>query len=302
MIEEENTLRAASVFHAFHTSGLVRTCLVAAGTAALVSGTVAPTGGATAIVPPRFDHIVVVMEENHSFSDIIGSSSAPYINSLATQGASFTDSFAITHPSQPNYVALFSGATQGLTSDTCPHTFSVNNLGNEVRGAGLSFTGYSESMPSDGFTGCTSGEYARKHSPWTNFSDLPATTNLQFTHFPTTTAGFAALPTLSFVIPNLLDDMHDGTIAQGDTWLRSHIDAYAQWAKTNNSLLVVTWDEDDSSMSNQIPTLFVGAHVTPGNYTEKINHYTVLRTVEDSYGLGHLGSSATATPITDVWN
>jgi acid phosphatase len=64
----------------------------------------------------------------------------------------------------------------------------------------------------------------------------------------------------------------------------------------------VTWDEDDSSMSNQIPTLFVGAHVAPGNYPEKINHYTVLRTLEDAYGLGHLGSSATATPITDVWN
>jgi hypothetical protein len=239
------------------------------------------------------------MEENHSFNDIIGSASAPYLNSLAAQGALFTDSFAVTHPSQPNYVALFSGSTQGLTSDACPHTFTVNNLGNQLRTAGLSFTGYSESMPSDGFTGCTSGEYARKHSPWVNFSDLPASTNLRFADFPT---DFSTLPAVSFVIPNLLDDMHDGTVQQGDTWLRTHMDAYAQWAKANNSLLIVTWDEDDNSQNNQIPTLFVGAHVTPGDYAEPITHYTVLRTLEDAYGLAHLGNAASATTITDVWN
>lgn len=285
--------------HPAHGPRLRRAGFVALGAAALLAGFVAPAAGSAATAPPRFDHVVVVMEENHSFADIIGSSSAPYLNSLAGQGALFTDSFAVTHPSQPNYVALFSGSTQGLTSDSCPHTFSGNNLGNEVRTAGLSFTGYSESMPSDGFTGCTSGEYARKHSPWINFSDLPATTNVRFSRFPT---DFSTLPTLSFVIPNLADDMHDGTVNAGDTWLRTHIDAYAQWAKAHNSLLVVTWDEDDNSQNNQIPTLFVGAHVTPGRYAERITHYSVLRTLEDAYGLGHLGSSASATPITDVWS
>jgi phospholipase C len=270
----------------------------------LVLGLVAPetnaaTSGPQATTVPAFDHVVVVMEENHSFGDVIGSSSAPYINSLAGQGALFTNSFAVTHPSQPNYLALFSGSTQGLTSDSCPHTFSGNNLGNEFRGAGLTFTGYSESMPSAGFTGCTSGTYARKHSPWINFSDLPASTNQQFTSFPTT---FTSLPTLSFVIPNLQDDMHDGSIQKGDTWLRTDIDAYAQWAKTHNSLLIVTWDEDDNSANNQVPTLFVGAHVAPGSYAEKVTHYTVLRTLEDSRGLGHLGSSASVSPILDVWN
>ncbi|HKN97554.1 MAG TPA: alkaline phosphatase family protein [Pseudonocardiaceae bacterium] len=249
-------------------------------------------------MPPRFDHVVVVMEENHSFNDIIGSASAPYINGLAGRGALFADSFAITHPSQPNYVALFSGSTQGLTSDSCPHTFTANNLGNELRTAGFSFTGYSESLPADGSTVCTSGEYARKHSPWVDFSDLPSTVNRKFSEFPT---DFTTLPTLSFVIPNLLDDMHDGTVAQGDTWLRDNLDAYVQWASTHNSLLIVTWDEDDNSQNNQIPTLFVGAHVTPGRYTEHITHYSVLRTLQDAYGLAPLGNSATATPITDVW-
>jgi hypothetical protein len=272
------------------------------GAVALGLGVLASAGSA-ATAPPKFDHIVIVMEENHSFNEIIGSSSAPYINSLApAQGALFTQSFAVAHPSQPNYVALFSGSTQGLTSDSCPHTFSANNLGNELRTAGLSYTSFSETMPADGSTVCTSGTYARKHNPSVNFSDLPATTNLRFTHFPTTAAGFAALPTVSLVDPNLQDDMHDGTIQQGDTWLKNNMNAYLQWAKANNSLLVVTWDEDDSSQSNQVPTLFAGAHIAAGSYSERITHYTVLRTVEDAYGLGHLGNSASVNPITDVFN
>lgn len=290
---------AAGVFRAIRWNRLTQACALI-GAAALVSTLAAPTTSA-ATAPPKYAHVVVVMEENHSFNEIIGSSSAPYINSLASQGALFTDSFAIGHPSEPNYLAIFSGSTQGVTSDSCPHTFSADNLGNELRAAGFSFTGYSESMPSDGFTGCTSGEYARKHVPWVNFSDLPASVNLRFSEFPGS-ANFAGLPTVSFVIPNLLDDMHDGTIQQGDTWLMNNIDAYAQWAKANDSLLVVTWDEDDSSMSNQVPTLFVGANVVPGRYSEKITHYSVLRTIEDMYGVTHVGNAASANTITDVFN
>jgi hypothetical protein len=258
-----------------------------------------PAQVVAAAAVPRPDHVVVVIEENHSYSSIIGSSSAPYINSLAGQGALFTQSFGVTHPSQPNYVALFSGSTQGLTSDSCPHTYSGANLGQELIGAGLSFAGYSESMPSAGYTGCTSGAYARKHNPWVNFTNVPAADNLTFSSFPST---FSNLPAISIVVPNQQNDMHDGTIATGDTWLRTNIDGYAQWAKTHNSLLVVTWDEDDSSAGNQIATIFVGQQVKPGSYPEHINHYNLLRTLEDAYGLPRAGASATATPITDVWN
>lgn len=254
---------------------------------------------AAASAIPRYDHVVVVMEENTSETSIYGNSSAPYINSLKDNGAYFTQSFAVTHPSQPNYLALFSGSTQGITDDSCPHTFSANNLGNQLRVAGFSFAGYSESMPSNGYTGCTSGTYARKHSPWINFSDLPASTNLTYASMPT---DFTTLPTLSFVIPNLCDDMHDCSIATGDTWLKNHLDAYVQWAKTHNSLLIVTWDEDDSSTSaNQIATIFYGANLHNGAYAEPISHYNVLRTLEDMYGVTALGSAASATPITDVW-
>jgi len=255
-----------------------------------------PQTNVLGITPP--DHVIVVMEENHSFSSIIGSSSAPYINSLAQQGALFTQSFAIEHPSQPNYLDLFSGSNQGITDDSCPHTFSGENLGSELTAAGLSFTGFSEDLPSAGSTVCTSGAYARKHSPWINFSNVATSANQPFTSFPT---DLTTLPTLSFVIPNLNDDMHDGTIAQGDTWLQQHINGYVQFAQTHNSLLIVTWDEDDNSSSNQIPTIFIGPMVKQGQFSETVNHFNVLRTLEDLYGLTHVGSAATATPISDVW-
>jgi hypothetical protein len=248
---------------------------------------------------PTFDHIVLVMFENKDNSSISGSSSAPYFNSLAAQGAKFTSSFAITHPSQPNYVALFSGATQGVTSDACPANLGAKaNLGRQVIDAGRTFKGYSESMPSDAYTGCASGNYQRKHNSWVDFSNVPAASNVRYTAFPT---DFSTLPTVSFVTPNMCSDMHDCSIGTGDTWLRGHLDSYAQWAKTHNSLLIVTFDEDSGTSVNQIFTTFVGEHVKIGSYGESINHYTVLRTIEASYGLPGINNAASKSPIVDVW-
>jgi uncharacterized membrane protein len=248
------------------------------------------------ITPP--DHVVIVIEENKSFANIVGSSSAPFINSLAQQGALFTQSFAVEHPSQPNYLDLFSGSNQGVTSDNCPQSFSVENLATELTAAGLTFTGFSEDLPAAGSTVCTSGAYARKHSPWINFTNIATTSNQPFSAFPT---DFTTLPTLSFVTPNLNDDMHDGTIAQGDTFLQQNLSSYIQFAQTHNSLLIITWDEDDNSSNNQIPTIFLGPMVKAGQFSETINHFNVLRTLEDLYGLTHVGSAANATPISDVW-
>ena len=118
---------------------------------------------------------------------------------------------ASAHPSQPNYLALFSGSTQGVTSDACPYTFSASNLASELIAAKLSFKSYAESLPATGSKVCISGSYARKHAPWTNFTNVASAD--QLANFPTS---YTSLPTVSFVIPNLLDDMHDGTIAQGD--------------------------------------------------------------------------------------
>ncbi len=258
-----------------------------------------PSSAAAAL--PRPSHVVIVMEENHSYANIIGSASAPYINSLANKGALFTNSFAITHPSQPNYLALFSGSTQRVISDLCPHTFTSANLASELLAAGFTFGGYSESLPATGYTGCTSADiYARKHNPWVNFTTVPSGANLPFSSFPDG-ADYSNLPTVSFVIPNLNNDMHNGTIQEGDTWLKNNLDAYVQWAETHNSLLIVTWDEDDGSLRNQVPTIFVGQMVKTGQYSETVNHYTVLRTLEDMYGLTALGESAKVSSVADCW-
>jgi acid phosphatase len=288
---------------------------LAAATAAVVALGVAAvqthaTPAATAVAAkavastvPTPAHVVVVMEENHSYDDIIGNSSAPYFNALAGQGALLTSSYGVTHPSEPNYMALFAGSTFGLSSDKCPVSEGTTaNLGSELLAAGDTFKGYSEGLPSTGSTSCTSGSYARKHSPWVNFSNVPAADSLPFTSFPTTSSGYASLPTLSFVIPNLNDDMHDGTIAAADTWLNSKMSAYATWAQANNSLLIVTWDEDDYTESNQIPTIVVGQSVKTGTYDETVDHYNLLATLEQMYGLTAVGNSASATAITDIWN
>ncbi len=276
--------------------------LVAAAFALTVSAAPPAAHGQPAAEPaitiPRYDHVVIAVFENKQYGNVIDNPDAPYISSLANQGANFTQSYAITHPSQPNYLALFSGSTQGVGDDGCPFTLSNGNLGQQLIDSGNSFIGYSESMPFDGYTGCTSGNYARKHSPWVNWDNVPASSNLTFGAFP---GDYSALPTLSYVIPDLCSDMHDCPVSTGDAWAQSHLDAYAQWAKSNNSLLILTFDEDDTAGTNLIPTVFVGQGVVPGDYGETIDHYTVLRTLEDMYGLPALGEAANRGPITDIW-
>lgn len=219
----------------------------------------------------------------------------------AANGAMMAQAFAETHPSEPNYLALFAGNTFGLTKNTCPvNGGALPNLGSELLSAGYTFMGFAEDLPAVGSTVCSAGKYARKHVPWVNFSNVPATLSVPFSAFPKP-QNYPGLPTVSFVIPNADNDMHDGSIAQGDAWLNRHLSAYANWAKTNNSLLVVTWDEDDGSSRNQIPTVFYGAHVRPGTYNETISHYNVLSTLEQIYGLPKTGYATNAPPITDIW-
>ena len=247
---------------------------------------------------PRPDHIVVVIFENEHRSSVIGSPQAPYLNKLAAQGANMTHSYGITHPSQPNYLALFSGSTQGVTSNACPQQFpTADNLGHQLRTAGLSFGGYAESLPTVGYTGCGSGDYRRKHNPWVNFTNLPASVNRPFTDFP---SDYRKLPTVSFVSPNMCHSMHDCPIGTGDQWMQEHLDRYARWATGHNSWLIVTFDENAGGTVNPIPTIILGDHVRPGHYAQKINHYALLRTIEDAYGLPALGHAAAASPLSKI--
>jgi hypothetical protein len=245
--------------------------------------------------------MVVVVMENHGYSAVIGNSAAPFLNQLASQGALFTHSHAITHPSEPNYLALFSGSTHGVLGDPCPVDLTAPNLAAELIAAGKTFAGYSEGLPATGSRVCNTGEYARKHVPWADFGNVPGSVSLPFSSFPA--GDLSRLPTVSFVIPNLCNDMHDCSVATGDSWLRTHIGPYARWAMTHNSLLIITWDEDEGTQFNQIPTIFAGELVRPGTYGSRITHYNVLATLEAAYGLPRIGNGTARRqlPITNIW-
>jgi len=247
--------------------------------------------------PRRPDHVVVAVFENKSSAQIAGQSAAPYLNALIGRAATFPDAHGVAHPSQPNYLALFSGSTQGVTDDHCPvRLHDTANLGRQLLDAGLSFTGYSEDLPAPGYPGCATDGYAAKHNPWVDFDNVPAAANQPYPAWP---ADFTQLPTVAFVVPNLCHDTHDCPVATGDTWARTHLDPYLRWADTHNSLLIVTFDENDDSPGNQICTLIAGAGIRPGTRSGRIDHYTILRTIEDLYGLSPIGAAAQAMPVTD---
>lgn len=264
---------------------------------------------------PRYDHVVIVMDENKDFGQIIGSEAAPYINgTLKAEGAVLTQMFGEEHFSQGNYFWLLSGSDQqvGFFDRIPTHQFSASNLAQRLIAADLTFKGYAEGLPGIGSTVSVAGLYARKHVPWISFSNIPNGTkvsnssNLRFADFP---KDFTKLPTVAFVIPNLDHDMHNGTppssVRAGDSWLQDHLDGYYQWAKQHNSLLIVTFDEDsherpgltnpgDSNPAkrNRIPTLIAGAHIKHGEYPEGkgITHVSLLRTLEAIYKLPKSGA------------
>src|ERR1039457_1344784 len=264
------------------------------GSAGTPSGGTEPAGALPAVA-----HTVIVVMENHSYGEVVGSSLAPYIDQLAAAGALFTNSRAVAHPSEPNYLALFSGSTQGVTSDSCPETFGAANLASQLIAAHRTFTGYAESLPPQGASVCSSGEYARKHVPCADFSNVPSSATKSFTSFPA--GNYGRLPDVSFVIPNLCDDMHDCPVATGDSWLKRNLGGYVTWAQKNHSLLVLTWDENDGSGGNQITTIFAGQMVRTGRFAMPITHYSVLRTIEALYALPPHAYAATAAVIGGVW-
>jgi acid phosphatase len=302
---------------------------------------------------PVYDHVVIVVGENKNFDEIIGNPAAPYINDvLRKEGALFVRSYGAEHNSQGNYYWLFSGSNHNIgfidhvpSAQSHPdYPFQAPNLGSQLIRKGLWFKGYAESLPAIGAMDLTAdnGLYARKHVPWTSFANVPngttveTSSNLRFADFPTDPAKFHTLPTVAFVIPNLEHDMHNGppaeSVPRGDRWLRDHLDAYYQWAKTHNSLLILTFDENNDKrqylgltnpavdpatckgpgrdfelcldLQNRVATIFAGAHIQPGEYAQGkgITHVNVLRTLEAMYGLPKAGAqqpNAAGHGITD---
>ncbi|MBV9233123.1 MAG: acid phosphatase [Candidatus Eremiobacteraeota bacterium] len=276
---------------------LLSGCVAAAGNALPRGGPAAPELQADR---PHGSHVTIVLMENKDYDLVVGSSQAPYLNKvLIPQGALLENSHAVAHPSEPNYLALFSGSTQGVTGDPCPVTFDATNIASELIAAGKTFAGYSESLPRDGYTGCYSGRYARKHSPWVDFTNVPPSDNLVYDGFPKKHAA-----SFVWITPNLCHDTHDCVVKVGDKWLAKNLPPIVAWDKTHDGLLILTWDEadPDANGKNQIATVLVGPMVKAGiTSTQKIDHYGVLRTIEKILKVPCIANDCKAKAIKGIW-
>jgi phosphatidylinositol-3-phosphatase len=246
---------------------------------------------------------MVVIEENKGYAATLGNCSAdPYYCSLAATYASLTNWFGVTHPSLPNYYALVSGSTQGCTSDTCG-AFGAPSIGSQLNAAGVPWTAYMESMPS-ACDKSPSGGYVVRHDP---FVYSLAITNCaqHVVPYPGVTAMVSALNSgaagdFVWITPNLTNDMHDGTVQQGDAWLKANLAPVltSSWFTNFNSTVIVTMDEGYGGGTNQIPMVVMsdsakgrGAIATIGN------HYGDLRAIEEAFGLSLLGGATSGTDL-----
>ena len=290
---------------------LIGALTLASGLLAGVPALVAPaTPAAAAGTVPAFDHIFTIMMENHSYSEIIGSSSAPYINSLASQYGLATNYFAVAHPSLPNYLAATGGSTFGVTSDciTC-YQNQPNIAVDRVEALGRTWKAYQESMPSPCFAGDAS-PYVQKHDPFMYYDDIRLNSTecnkvVPYPQLANDLGSTATTPNYAWITPNLCNDMHDCSISTGDTWLQNNVPAILNSPAftQQNSLLIINFDEDDSSQSNQVATLMINRNITPGfRSATRYDHYSYLKTIEAAWGLSSLTTNdGNAQPMSDFF-
>lgn len=251
------------------------------------------------LVGPHGSQVTIVLMENKDYGRVAGNSQAPYFNkTLVPQGVLLRNSHAIGHPSEPNYLALFSGSTQDIHGDPCPVSFKAANVASELIAAGKTFAGYSESMPRDGYKGCYHGLYDRNHNAWVEFDNVPSSDNLVYLGFPSTVATFV------WITPNLCHDTHNCAVRVGDKWLSKNLPPIIAWNRDHDGLLILTWDEaaPDNSGKNHIPTVLVGPMIRADvNDTQNVDHYAVLRTIEKILGVACIAKECKAPLLTGIW-
>jgi phospholipase C len=250
--------------------------------------------------------VVVIVFENKPASAVLGTPAAPTFNRLARRYATLRNYFAVAHPSLPNYLALVSGSTQGITNDCNDCTVAGHNIADTLEDAGESWKTYAEDLPQPGYTGADAGRYAKRHNPLLYFRDVLArpsrlrriVTLSQFGH----DLGAGVLPDFSLVVPNVCHDMHDCPVATGDAWLHRFLRPLLGSSALGEGVVFVVFDEDDGEHGNRVAALALGPLVRPGSRSrQRLNHYALLRTIEDRLGLPRLGRSASAPPISGIW-
>lgn len=285
----------------------------------------------TVTTKPTIKHVVLIMEENHSYSTIIGSGTgATYINTLAHQCGLATSYRNITHPSLPNYIAITSAlplSKLGPFESDCPPggscLSSSQSLFSQVGAHG--WKAYDESMPR-ACDGSTAGTYAPKHNPAIYYTDIPAATckandvslgTLASSPFLKAFGSETTAPKLSVVTPNLNDDMHDGSVAKGDTWLKNWLGKVLATPvyKSGNTAVFVIWDEGEggsytigencatsSDVSCHVAAIVVAPSVPAKSVSTKFTHYSFVRTVEELLGLPLLNQATTAASMVSAFN
>ena len=278
-----------------------------------------PTTAKTS-APHTSRRIVVVVEENHSFSQIIGSAELPRVNQMAKDGVLLGQYYAITHPSLPNYIAMVSGDTHGVTSDCGKCNVDADNLGSQLQKAHIPWKVYAQGLPRPCADEPQAGAYAKKHVPFLYFNSLRADAAacanvVPFTQFAAD-ARAGRLPAFVFIVPDLSHDMHGAGEGGNDVTLKRSADAFAGQvhddlasspAWREDTRLVVTWDEGGGggggdtgccggrATGGHVPTIVVGPQVKPGQDATPYDHYSLLRSIETVYGLAPLAQAGDPT-------
>jgi hypothetical protein len=260
--------------------------------------------GATAALPTSpGSHVVIIVMENAEYGEVIGSSEAPYVNALARRYALATQSFAITHPSLPNYLALTSGSSHGVSSDCTDCHVSATNIVDQLEAAGISWAGYLEEVPAPCFRGASAGGYAKKHNPFIYYDDIAGSPSRcgRLVGFGRLTQALRSgrLPTYAWITPNLCDDGHDCGVGAGDRFLARTVPALLRELGPHG-FIVVTWDEGGSDQGccgaargGHVATIVAGPDVRRGGRLQHpIDHYGVLATVEQALSLPPLAGAA----------
>ena len=288
------------------------------------------SGGGGTPTTATADHVFLVVLENHSFSEVIGSSAMPYLNSLATQNALAGNYFAVTHPSLGNYFMLTAGAmeTNPIIGDSFPGPVSDDNLARAFAASGKTWKAYMESIPSAGYIGPDVLPYSKHHNPFAYFTDVAGPDGHHATALAANIVPFTqlsadmtanSLPNFGLIIPNLEHDAHDcpggapecpdsELLSAADNWLHDNIDPLIKSPSFANSVLIITFDEgNDLDLNNgggQVATVLVGSHVKTGfRSTTFFQHQSTLRLILDLLQVSdHPGASASAPPMGEFFN
>jgi hypothetical protein len=274
-----------------------RAVLVVLAFALLATGA---SGATSAARVPRFQHVIVMVFENRERDQVIGDPAAPTFTRLDRAGADLPRYFAVAHPSLPNYLALLTGSTHGITSDCVLCSVSGPSLATSLAAAGKTWKAYVEGLPHADYTGWDSGLYVKKHNPLAYVSGIERQRVVPFDELSRDLAA-RRLSDFALVVPNVCNDAHDCPLTIADRWLGRLVPLLLRLPMT---AVFVVFDEGvtDRRGGGNVPAFVVGTAVRPhSTYAAVTGHYGLLRTIEDAWGLPRLGASARATPITGIW-